>query len=109
MIGNAVRWGASAVALLIALAVIGGPNQLATGAESPAKEKPALVDINTASAADLEKLPGVGPALSKRIIEYREKNGPFATVDDLLKVQGIGEKSLARFRDLVTASKPPRK
>jgi len=47
--------------------------------------------------------PGIGPSLSKRIVEFREKNGPYATVDDLLKVQGIGEKSLSHLREYLTA------
>ena len=109
MIGRATRWGAAAAALLVLLAAIAASASPVAAGQASAKEKPALVDINTASAAELENLPGIGPSLAKRIVEYRDKNGPFASVDDLLKIQGIGEKSLARFRDLVTASKPPKK
>jgi competence protein ComEA len=61
-----------------------------------------LVNINTADATELETLPRVGPATSARIIEWREANGRFATVDDLLAVTGIGEKTLEGFRDLIT-------
>lgn len=61
-----------------------------------------LVNINTADATQLETLPRVGPATSARIIEWREANGRFATVDDLLAVTGIGEKTLEGFRDLIT-------
>lgn len=60
------------------------------------------VNLNTADRAALETLPRVGPALADRIIAWREANGPFASVDDLLAVAGIGEKTLAGFRDLVT-------
>ena len=58
-----------------------------------------LVDINHASAADLEALPGVGPVLAQRIFEYREQHGSFATVEDLLDVPGIGEGKLAALRE----------
>ena len=99
----------AAVVLLIFFGAAGVLPAIAAGPEGNTKEKPALVDVNSASAADLEKLPGIGPALAKRIVEFREKNGPFQSVDDLIKVQGIGEKSLARFREFVTASKPQKK
>ncbi len=59
------------------------------------------VRINTASAADLESIPGVGPVLAQRIVEYREHNGPFQDVDDLLDVAGIGEAKLAALRESV--------
>ncbi len=59
------------------------------------------VDLNTADAAALETLPGVGPALARRIIAWREENGRFAAVDDLLAVSGIGAKVLAGLRDAV--------
>lgn len=98
-----------AAALVAALLAGAGSGCLTEAAEGASKEKPALVDINTATTAELEKLPGVGPSLAKRIVEFREKNGAFQSVEDLLKVQGIGEKSLARFREFVTASKPAKK
>lgn len=60
------------------------------------------VNLNTADRAALETLPRVGPALADRIIAWRQANGPFTSVDDLLAVSGIGEKTLAGFRDLVT-------
>jgi competence protein ComEA len=66
---------------------------------SPAGEK---INVNTASAEELVALPGIGMAYAQRIVEYREKNGPFRKVDDLLNVRGIGEKTLERIRDRVT-------
>lgn len=61
----------------------------------------AVVNINSASSAELETLPGVGPALAGRIIAWREQNGPFRSVDELLAVSGIGEKTLSGFRDQI--------
>lgn len=63
---------------------------------------PGKTNVNTAPTAELERLPGIGPALAARIVAYREKHGPFRTVDDLLAVSGIGPKTLDGFRDLVT-------
>ena len=60
------------------------------------------VNLNTADAAALDTLPRVGPAIAERIIQWREDNGPFTSVDDLLSVPGIGDKMLASVRDLVT-------
>jgi len=60
------------------------------------------VNINTADAAALETLPRIGPAMAQRILDWREKNGRFASVDDLLDVPGIGAATLDGLRDLVT-------
>lgn len=62
----------------------------------------AKVNINTATAAELEALPGVGEVIAQRIVDYRTANGPFGTVDELIDVSGIGESTLASMRDLVT-------
>ncbi|MEN3202995.1 MAG: ComEA family DNA-binding protein [Atribacterota bacterium] len=61
-----------------------------------------LVNVNTASLKELESLPGIGAVLAQRIIEYREQHGPFRTLEDLLKVKGIGPKKLEKLRDCVT-------
>jgi len=57
------------------------------------------ININRADARALEELPGIGPALARRIIEYRAANGAFSSVDELINVAGIGEKKLAQLRD----------
>lgn len=61
------------------------------------------LDLNHATAGELEALPGVGPVLAERIVAYRELNGPFAAVEDLLDVGGIGEAKLAAMRDAIAA------
>ena len=66
------------------------------------------VDLNQASAAQLESLPGVGQVTAERIIEYRQENGGFKKIEELMNVRGIGERSFLRLRPLVTVgtSKP---
>ncbi|WP_105566559.1 helix-hairpin-helix domain-containing protein [Microbacterium halophytorum] len=71
-------------------------------ADGPTPEAARPVDLNTADQAELETLPGIGPALAQRVIAWREENGGFASVDDLLAVSGIGEKVLAGLQDRVT-------
>ncbi len=67
----------------------------------PAGESPVAVNVNTATAADLERLPGVGPVLARRIVEHREARGLFRRLDDLLEVEGIGPKFLRRLEPLL--------
>ena len=66
---------------------------------SPAPKSP--VDINTASEAELDSLPHIGPATAKAIIDYRQKHGPFQTTRDILKVAGIGPATYERIKDLI--------
>ena len=61
------------------------------------------IDINSADADSLETLPGIGPARARAIIEHRQANGPFAGVDDLIQVRGIGDGILESIRDLIEA------
>lgn len=60
------------------------------------------VNINTADEATLDTLPGIGPSKAKRIIEYREQNGPFKSIEELKNVSGIGEKTFEQLKDLIT-------
>ncbi|ODN31104.1 ComEA family DNA-binding protein [Fervidobacterium thailandense] len=62
-----------------------------------------LLNINTATVSELEKLPGIGPTKAAEIIRYRTENGPFKSVDELLNVKGIGPKTLEKIRPLVCA------
>lgn len=61
-----------------------------------------LVNINTATAADLDALPGIGPSTAQKIIDYRDANGPFATIEAIMDVPGIGESKFAEIESLIT-------
>ncbi|MFO7274894.1 MAG: helix-hairpin-helix domain-containing protein [Bacillota bacterium] len=63
---------------------------------------PALVNINTAGQAELESVPGIGPAIARAILAHRSEHGPFQSVDDLIAVPGIGPKTLEKIRPYVT-------
>ena len=82
------------VAALLVLSLAGAYAQT-----SPSKAK---VNINTAGQAELESLPRIGPKVAQRIIEYRNQNGGFKKVEDIMKVKGIGEKTFDRIKDLIT-------
>ena len=61
-----------------------------------------LVNINTASLDELNGLPGIGPNLAQRIIDYRDENGPFSTIEDIMNVSGIGTSIFDEIKDLIT-------
>ena len=61
-----------------------------------------LLDINLASVEDLTTLPGIGPALAQRIVDYREQNGRFSSVEELRNISGIGEKRLSAILEYIT-------
>ncbi len=101
-------------ALLVVLAVVA---LAATGAAAeqkpaaPAKASAAAkgtpsspVNLNTATQAQLETLPGIGAKAAERILEYRQKNGNFKKVEDLMNVKGIGEKAFLKLKPLITVA-----
>jgi len=95
------RIAAAAVALAFAALTFAGP-ALAAGKAAPT----AKVNINTATVDQLTTLPGVGPKLAARIVEYRQKSGPFRTAQELMNVQGIGEKNFAKIESWLSVGEP---
>jgi len=91
------RLVATGVALALACLVCAGP-VLAAAKPAPTGK----VNVNTATVEQLTTLPGVGPKLATRIVEHRQKEGAFHSVQDLLNVKGIGEKNLARIQGYVS-------
>ena len=81
--------------------VVAVPGATVPVAAAPPDGVSGVIDLNTATIDQLESLPRVGPALAERIVDWREANGGFSSVDDLLDVAGIGEKTLEGFRDRV--------
>jgi competence protein ComEA len=90
--------------LLILVLMIFSLNQMVFAqTTAPAKEAgKAVININSAGQSDLEKLPGIGPSLAKKILEFRQKNGQFKTTNDLMAVPGIGEKKFEQLKNLIT-------
>ena len=102
---------------VVAMAAIPAAAQQ-TATEKPAKPSAAtparpagpatpLVNLNTATQAQLESLPGLGPKVAERILEYRQKNGSFKKVEDLMNVKGIGEKSFLKLKPLLRVTDKP--
>src|SRR6185436_3125108 len=92
-------------ATVAAVLTMGGPVGLAFSDAQPPQSStqaaaPAL-NLNTATQADLEKLPGVGPSTAKQILDYRQKNNGFKKVEELMNIKGIGEKSFLKLKPLV--------
>ena len=67
------------------------------------------IDLNSATAEQLQQLPGVGPTTAKAIIQFREKSGPLKHVEDLLAIHGISKARLEKLRPYVTVTPPPQK
>lgn len=79
-------------------------------AQSTKKTQPAApaspVNLNTATSTELQALPGIGPALATRIMEYRQKTGGFKKIEDVMNVKGIGEKAFLKLKPLLTVTPP---
>lgn len=76
----------------------------AAGATTSGADSQAPLDLNTATAAELEELPGIGPALAARIVAWREREGPFRSVDELAEIAGISARMVDEIRPLVTVA-----
>ena len=88
--------------LAIACCVPIGAGAQGRAAAKPAASAAAVVNLNTASASQIATLPGIGEKAAERIVEYREKNGGFKKVEELMNVKGIGEKSFLKLKPLIT-------
>jgi competence protein ComEA len=102
--------GAAVHRINLARPVVDGEQILVPGPDDPLPDAPgsapgaetdAPVDLNTASATELEELPGIGPVLAGRIVDWRTEHGRFTTVDELREVEGIGDTTMTRLRPLV--------
>jgi len=95
----------SALALVSLLAVAPRPAVAQASTRSAKTATTAgIVNINTASAADLEALPGIGAKTAARIVEYRQKNGPFKKIEELMNVRGVGEKNFLKLKPQITVT-----
>jgi competence protein ComEA len=97
--------------LMVVLVILGLGVAAPAGQEAPRRNAPATkasasapVNLNTATSAQLETLPGIGKSTAARILEYREKSGGFKKIEDLMNVRGIGEKSFLKLKPLVTVA-----
>lgn len=88
---------------VIALPSAANAAQGPSGARSAAKPEPAAtININTASVKELDALPGIGAKTAALIVEYRQKNGPFKKIEELMNVRGVGEKSFLKLKPQLT-------
>ena len=78
--------------------------QPARGARPAASASTEIVNLNTSSAAQIASLPGIGDKTAELIVQYREKNGPFKKIEEIMNVKGVGEKSFLRIKDRLTVT-----
>jgi competence protein ComEA len=94
-----------AFSLVASIAAAQEPKRPAPAAQAQASTA-APLNLNTATALQLEGLPGVGARTAERIVEYRQKNGGFKKIEELMNVRGVGEKSFLRLKTLITVTPP---
>ena len=92
----------SVFALAACLSIQALAQTAAPGSKAQAAKPSTIVNLNTATVAELEALPGIGAKVATRIVEYRTKKGPFRKIEELMNVQGVGEKSFLKLRPQLT-------
>jgi competence protein ComEA len=98
-------WRKNLAVLALAALTLSAPSLIAAGqAPNQAAAPATLVNLNTATVAQLDTLPGIGAKLAERIVDYRTKNGPFKKVEDLMNIPGIGEKNFLKLKPLITVT-----
>ena len=91
--------------LMIAVPSQASAQQATAAVPSTAKAAAAgTLNLNTASAAELDGLPGIGAKTAARIVEYRQKNGPFKKIEELMNVRGVGEKNFLKLKGQITVA-----
>ena len=91
------------MATIVAQTAAASPQAARTAGAAKAKATATNpVNLNSASVAQLQTLPGIGPSAAQRIVDYRQKNGSFKKIEELMNVKGIGEKSFLKLKPLIT-------
>ena len=99
------NWATLGIALVVLLLLSSAvPGHAASAAQAKASPDDP-VDLNKATVESLTTIPGIGKVTAERIVEWRETNGPFRRIEDLMKVKGIGEKSLEKIRPYIRVGK----
>ena len=99
----------SALVLVAALVCISSPLVAQRAAKPPvaaAAVPTEVVNLNSATAAQIATLPGIGPKTADLVVQYRVKNGPFKKIEEIMNVRGIGEKSFLKIKDRLTVASP---
>ena len=84
--------------------IAGAAQQKATPRAAAKPAASGAININTASATEIEALPGIGAKTAALIVEYRQKNGPYKKIEDLMNVRGVGEKSFLKLKNQITVA-----
>ena len=95
--------------VLVGVLLCAGPSwplQAQRATKPPVTASTEVVNLNTASGAQIAALPGIGPKTADLIVQYREKNGPFKKIEEVMNVRGVGEKSFLRIKDRLTVAAP---
>ena len=96
------------VAVLVCLASLSVAAEQTSRSAKPATAAMSteVINLNSATAAQIAALPGIGPKVAGLVVEYRQKNGPFKKIEEVMNVRGIGEKSFLRIKDRITVAAP---